>query len=429
MRSRTPALGALLVMLAAACSAQPPVPSAQVEPQAVAVPVEERVGTLASGARFEVYRPANWNGQLVVYAHGYVDPELEVAPGLRLKNAPAGMQPLPSDAGGLYQELRDTLLSRGFGFAWSARSRPGYAVAEGIRDHGGLKAEFASAFEAPTNTFLMGDSLGGLIVLAIAEGEGLLGRARKTEYAGALSACGPVNGSQYQIDYLSQLRVLFDAQFPGVLEGSLLDPRPDQSLAVALGGLFGNPNPLKAQQIAMQAATLAAIDQVGLAYDPQDPSTLAQSLGEALAYTTRGGQDLLERAGGNPFDNRNMTYTILGGPHPLNAVVERYKALPQARKYLRENYEPRGNPRIPVVTLHTTLDPQVPFRHQASYAARSDSPNLVQFSVERYGHCNMNAAERLLAFQALVGWALAGQKPSGGDITMNEPVLAGLGTR
>lgn len=36
-------------------------------------------GEHGPGARYAIYRPADWNGRLVVYAHGFIDPAAPVA--------------------------------------------------------------------------------------------------------------------------------------------------------------------------------------------------------------------------------------------------------------------------------------------------------------------------------------------------------------
>ena len=87
-----------------------------------------------------------------------------------------------------------------------------------------------------------------------------------------------------------------------------------------------------------------------------------------------------------------------------------------ARNYLQRWYQPKGNLRIPVLTLHTTMDPVVPFWHQPAYAAivadagRSDL--LVQRTVDSYGHCAFTPEEHITAFMDLVSWVETGVAPA-----------------
>jgi len=70
-------------------------------------------------------------------------------------------------------------------------------------------------------------------------------------------------------------------------------------------------------------------------------------------------------------------------------------------------YQTSGNLTIPLVNMHTTLDPIVPFWHQTLYTnkvrAKGSTANYTSISVGRYGHCSFYAAEMLLAFNRLLG--------------------------
>src|SRR5204863_2938266 len=80
------------------------------------------------------------------------------------------------------------------------------------------------------------------------------------------------------------------------------------------------------------------------------------------------------------------------------------------------------------LTLHTTMDPDVPFSHEAALAkimaAAKRSNWLAQQSVQRYGHCNVTPAEALITLGRLVNWAEKGQKPASGDVTLQLAVEA-----
>ena len=78
-------------------------------------------------------------------------------------------------------------------------------------------------------------------------------------------------------------------------------------------------------------------------------------------------------------------------------------------------FTPGGKLRHPIVTLHTTLDPAVPYFHKDAYAQVVDQAGasdwLAQIPVERYGHCNFTPEEVLGAFTALVTWVETGINP------------------
>jgi pimeloyl-ACP methyl ester carboxylesterase len=116
--------------------------------------------------------PAKWNGELVVYAHGIVDPELPVA------------LPTTQDGSDL---LRARIAGMGYAIAYSSFSDNGYSLKTAIQRTHQLRGVFASTFGQPTRTYLVGHSLGGLAVLALAE-------THPGQYDDALPMCTPVGG-------------------------------------------------------------------------------------------------------------------------------------------------------------------------------------------------------------------------------------------
>jgi hypothetical protein len=90
----------------------------------------------------------------------------------------------------------------------------------------------------------------------------------------------------------------------------------------------------------------------------------------------------------------------------LNAEVERVESDGRARAYARRFYQPKGNLHAPLVTLHNTLDPVVPFQHEENYsrlvAQKRKSAFLSILPVPRYGHCNFTTQEVFQAFALMV---------------------------
>ena len=129
-------------------------------------------GEHGPGARYAIYRPAEWNGRLLVYAHGFIDPAAPVA--------------LPQADG--IEALRDALLRRGYALAYSSFSENGFAVKSAVQTTHQLSGLFASHFHVtPSHVYVMGHSLGGLVAVALAE-------TYPTSYAGA-SPCVASSGA------------------------------------------------------------------------------------------------------------------------------------------------------------------------------------------------------------------------------------------
>jgi pimeloyl-ACP methyl ester carboxylesterase len=351
-------------------------------------------GTTANGAIFELDVPANWNGHLWVYAHGVVDPQAPIT--------------LP-DVG----PLKDALLAQGFAFATSSYSQNGYAVKQGAQDIHQLKGLFTARFGTPVRTYLFGHSLGGAVVQDLAE-------RYPTQYDGALPICGLVGGGVAEIQYLGNARVAFDYFFPGALPGGafstpLLNFSPGSpAFNAVLGALLAGFNP----------PNFATVQYASVARLPgSNPIEIISSGLQVTGFSVRFTQDLLERTQDHiPFDNLATVYTGSFNDAALNAGVERFSAAPDALHYLEKYYTPTGQLQIPMLTLHTTADPIVPFVQEAAYAQivanAGASSVLVQQSVSRYGHCNVNTQETVNALQGLFRWVNFGTKPPSGDVTV-----------
>src|SRR5262249_8999340 len=286
----------------------------------------------------------------------------------------------------------------------------GYAVKEGAERTHQLRGLFVSRVGAPARTYLVGHSLGALVVLKLAE-------QYPTQYDGALPMCGLVGGGPFEVQYLGDARVLFDAFFPGVVPGDVahpptLDFSPGSAAFTAVsnalvGGLFTGAT--------VQFASTAKLPTPGF---PPDPTRLIVSGLSVVGFNVRFGADVVARTHGHsPYGNLDVAYTGSFNDAFLNATVGRWTAQRDAVEYIDRYYSPTGALRIPVLTLHTLFDPVVPFQHEALYAALAASAGasdlLVQRSVARYRPFAFNAAETFNAFSPLVAPVLPGPKPQG----------------
>lgn len=155
-RYRFRSLTLVLGFLAAACSDQaptaPPI-SALRSSATVAGPIATVVwhatveGTTPSGAKYAMYLPVDWNGDVVYFAHGFVVPGLPVD--------------LPTEDAA---PIRDALGARKFAVAYSSYSQNGYAFADGLQQTHDLQGIFAARFGQPQRSFLIGQSMGSQIV-------------------------------------------------------------------------------------------------------------------------------------------------------------------------------------------------------------------------------------------------------------------------
>lgn len=360
-------------------------------------PDTEVVTGESQGALYAIYVPASWNGDLVLYSHGYMAPEDPLS--------------IPSwDTG-------DQLVGMGYAVALSSYSVNGWAVEEGFFETRHLLPLFTSIFSNPDDVYLAGHSMGGLIALRLAEKHPGL-------FDGALPMCGVVGGSQMELDFVGDVRALFDYYFPGVIPGGQFEI-PDSLIMdggdtyswlfyVVLPEMCPTDWPLCDAPDA-RVLELAEIDQVEIPYD--QPWEAAYSILLPLWGQITATPDALERTNGKPFfDNSNIWYSGSTADAALNAGVARFRSRRPAVNYFQRWYEPTGKLRIPMLTLHTTRDGLVLITQQDRYAERvaeqGYSDNLVQRTIDRYDHCSFTVDEEVQAFLDLVNWVDNAVEPS-----------------
>jgi pimeloyl-ACP methyl ester carboxylesterase len=258
--------------------------------------------------------------------------------------------------------------------------------------------------------------MGGLIAQQLAE-------RFPRQYQGTLAMCAPLAGGVAQVNYIANVRVVFDYFYPGVVPGANVLEVPAgldlvrDVLGPVQAAVVGNPTGLGA---------IARIRQTPLA--GANGAELVESLLNAIGYNIRGIDDFLGRTHGHSmFDNSSTIYVGLLPPQllaDLNAKVGRFTATPDAVNYLEKYYTPSGALSMPTVTLHTARDPVVPFFHEPAFAqavaSAGASGRLLQRTVDGvgngtrngYGHCAFKTQEMVDAFTALRDWVQTGVRPA-----------------
>jgi pimeloyl-ACP methyl ester carboxylesterase len=379
-RRLTIALAALAV---AACGGDNPQSNDGQEEQATAGCHD---GTLdATGALYQVCYPSSWNGDMVVYAHGYVVADAPLA--------------LPDDQiGG--QSMAQVVNGLGYGYATTSYRANGLVADEAVDDVAQLVDKVRSRFTPdPSRTFIVGVSEGGLVAALAAE-------RHPDRFVGALAGCGPVGNFAGQIDYLGDFRVLFDYFFPDVSPGGAVDV-PD-SVRAQWTSVFAPK--VTAAIAADQQATLELLTVAGAPHDAASLPFAPTTALDILFYDVFALPDARLRLGGQPYDNIGRVYQGSSDDGALNAGVARVAADASARTGL-DAFETSGTLSIPVSTLHTTGDPIIPLSQETSYADKVDAQGATSFlsqqAPDRYGHCTFTGAEVLQAFGSLTARAAA----------------------
>ncbi|HEX5066434.1 MAG TPA: alpha/beta hydrolase, partial [Myxococcota bacterium] len=115
------------------------------------------------GAGYRIEVPNNWNGELVVWAHGFRGTGLE----LTVDNHP----------------LRALLIPMGYAWAASSYGRNDYDIWNGVHDTHTLTRRFAGLIGNPSRVYLTGASMGGHITAVAIE-------QYPNTYDAALPICG-----------------------------------------------------------------------------------------------------------------------------------------------------------------------------------------------------------------------------------------------
>jgi pimeloyl-ACP methyl ester carboxylesterase len=339
--------------------------------------------------------PPNWNGRLVIYAHGFVPSQAPL-------ELPSDELTLPD---GTF--VPDHFLSQGFAFATSSFHKNGVAIEQGAEDLNNLLQYFESVVPSRSlqKVFITGGSEGGLIALLLLE-------RYPGKYDAGLALCGAVGGSPDLIRYVYDFRVVFDYFFPTVFTFPPNQPgeKPFGAVDVPENAfLFWETDYVPRIIAALTAdpmATAQLFNVTKAPVDVTDPSSVITTALTLLFYNIFNTNDQIATAGGIPYDNRSTSYVGSTDDAALNTAVERIASDGRARAYARRFYQPNGNLHAPLVTLHTTLDPLVLFQHEESYAnlvaRKHKSAFLSILPVARYGHCNFTSQEIAQAFALMV---------------------------
>lgn len=336
-------------------------------------------------AAYTIEVPPDWNGELVLWAHGYrgTGKTLTVDP-------PA-------------YGLRQKLVEEGYAWAASSYARNGYDVATGVTTTRSLARFTARQVlpRRPGRTYVAGVSMGGHVI-----GRSLEQYPRF--YDGALPMCG-VLGDQELFDYflgynlVAQELAGVDAYpFP---TGYQTEVVPTIKERLGLGGGVGDPvtDPEGAQLVEVTT---------DLSGGPRPGAEAAFTVWKDFLFTL-GSPDTGGPLALNPgriAQNLDVTYRP-SAPVDVDATVERVApADRRARRTHSLTAIPKieGRPKVPTLTLHGLGDLFVPFSMEQVYRReverRKQGNLLVQRAIRAAGHCEFTAGEVGTAWEDLTDW-------------------------
>jgi pimeloyl-ACP methyl ester carboxylesterase len=353
------------------------------------------------GAGYRIEVPDNWNGDLVLYAHGFRGTGLE----LTVSNP----------------RIRQYLLTNGYAWAASSYSTNGYDVRQGVKDTHALGTFFNGLVGHPRRTYFTGHSMGGHIT-------GVAIEQYPQAYAGALPMCG-VMGDNELFDYFLDFNLV--AQALAGVQAQFPFPADYQTAVVpVVKAALGAPYPAV---LNTQGQALRGVTQ-NISGGPRPAFATSFFVWANFLFTVGVTGGDIGVASGNVQDNSDTVYQIDSDPAlspaevALNAAVLRVSQDPQGRHPNGlANIPPiSGRLPIPVLSLHTIGDLFVPFSMEQIYARRAAAEGasglLVTRAIRDHNHCGFAVPEEEAAFGALVNWVVNGTKPAGDDILTPETV-------
>ena len=377
--------------------------------------VVTHTGTLADGATYLIEVPANWNGTLFLYSHGYVipgtaNPALDVAQG--------------------DLATRFFMLSSGFALAGSSYATTGWAIHEAIPDQIAVLDLFKLMVGQPQRTIAWGHSLGGMVTAALIQ-------RHPDRFDAALPMCGVLSGG------VATWNTALDSEFAfktllapgsGLQVVNIANPLANLQLAEQFLVI--------AQSTAQGRARLALVSAladgpgwfVPTSPEPAPTDFTTQEMNQFLwdqnvdfPFVFAFRAELEARARGNVSWNTGVNYReqlahsidrdevralYKQAGLSLDADLEtledavRISADPEALHYLETNIIFDGEIHIPVLTLHTKGDGLVVVQNESAYKQVVEEAGNETFLrrafVSRAGHCAFTPAETIASVQKLI---------------------------
>ena len=405
-----PALTLGLALALAGC-AQPKPPayvSTEAAPQTTAcpdgLPAASRClgGQDSAGAHYLIAMPADWNGHLVLHAHG--------GPALG-----------PPKAERVVEDLKRWAVVVKAGYAWagSGFAQGGVAVRAAAEDTERLRRIFRAHAAMPQRTILHGQSWGAGVAAKGAEMFTAAGNGGVAPYDAVLLTSGVLAGGSRAYDFRLDLRVVYQYLCNN-------HPRPDEPAYPLWMGL-PESSKMSQAQLAQRTRECLGLGLPAAQRTPQQAERLASiarviripesSVQGHLNWATFHFRDIATRSGGRSvFGNTGARYQGSADDDALNAGVLRYRADPTALAAFAADTDPTGRIPVPVLQAHAVDDP-IAFVEMAhafgqTMAGAGAGPRLVQVFTAEKEHSYWQDADYVALLGALQAWLDQGQRPT-----------------
>ncbi len=423
---------ALRATLAAAalvgCASAPPAPAARsavvaqaTETAPLPTPCPKDVAAIArcltgkdsAGAYYLIAIPQQWNGHLVLHAHG--------GPTLGTPKAERAVEDL---------ERWSIMVRAGYAWAGSTFRQGGVEVRAAAEDTERLRQIVVQHVVQPQRTILHGQSWGASVA---AKGAEMFQRTAdgKRPYDAVLLTSGVLAGGTRSYDFRTDLRVVYQylcnnhprpTEVPYPLDTGL--PRDaamtPADLAARLNECLALNKPAAERTPEQQRKLQTLVDVIRIP---------ASSIQGHMNWATFHFRDVVQhRTGGaSPFGNVGVVYQGSPDDAALNAGVLRYRADPQAFALFAQDTDPTGQIPVPVLTVKGVDDPTAFVELDAQFKATMDKvgsgARLVQTFTRHSGHSYLSDPTYPTLMAALLRWLNDGDgaKPTPAGIAQQCP--------
>jgi len=345
------------------------------------------------GGLYRIEIPENWNGELVLYAHGYAPNTGTNGSTLRVGNSP----------------VREHLIQNGYAWAASSYRCNGYVPGQGLLDTMALTDLFTKTNNGrvPQRVYLTGTSMGGHITL--------LGMHEfPTTFAGGLAMCpaGPelfdfFAATAGAAEVITGVQLKLDTMQADLAKmNDILGKPPDytekgRQLASVEIQISGGPRPFAAEGLASGGRFAGNISGAALAGSTTPTNRAAMTTHIKYAID----------------DDLGLTADA------LNKGARR-KAIDAAFRNPKGPYDEvvpfDGKLERPVLTMHGTGDLFVPIFLEQVLKRAVEASGKQQLLTQRIyriaGHCGFSQPEMIRAFDDLTTWVKQGTKPEGDEV-------------
>ena len=381
--------------------------------------IETCGGVTSDGGKYATMVPANFNGTMFIYSHGYRPNQDLTFAGYTVSMITNNPAPAPMPGGATDKGVITYLLSNGYGIAGSAYKTQGWNAQEAVAADVELIKTFKEKYPNTKKVIAWGESLGGFITQALAEQHPELVSA-----AGIISpALGDVRAElQNAGDALWGLKTFFDPTIKGhgysagaagdgealldlqkiivVLTalksaistnvwpdssgpaGKALAAVPPRSALLLVGLMAGVPTKSAHFDSTTGPGSKNSAAYTSFATAGAPALAVLENIAESAKLAVLGTRDLEARTGGAFYDNTKTDYAarladdlttynaalsgntaikgMLAFINPANPAAPRFKGDAAAMDKLAGFMKNTGKINVPTVSLHGTADPSVP---------------------------------------------------------------------